>query len=224
MAGKYSFTRKSGNKKTGPIPVTTSPKETCPEVCPHKNTTCYAKWGPLGIHWNKLSDGERGISYSELLAEVKALPDETLWRHNQAGDLLKDPDYKEDTIDYCMFNELLMANKGKRGFTYTHYPMNKFNQEYIQEGNDRGFTINLSADSITQADEYVKLNIGPVVVTLPWDWDGGLYKTPDENFILTCPAVNSDSMSCETCQVCAYPMRKSIIGFPAHGTKKKEFE
>jgi len=234
MTGKYSFTLKSSNNKTGKIPVTTSPKQTCPSTCPHKETTCYAGLGPLGIHWSKLSKGERGISYSKLLAEVNALPKGTLWRHNQAGDLVPDPD-RPYLIHGVSLYDMMDANTGKKGFTYTHYKMfyhndkgkeiNSYhNQEWVQASNEEGFTINLSADTFNEADKYMKLGIAPVVVTLPWDWDISPYKTASNNTVIVCPAVYQDDVTCETCKLCQVGTRKTIVGFPAHGSRKKQFK
>ena len=59
----------SGNTKVGPIPVTTSGRETCPTDCPLYDF-CYASTGRLSIHWRKVSDGERAISYEQMLAKI----------------------------------------------------------------------------------------------------------------------------------------------------------
>ena len=54
--------RKSRNGKTGPIPVSTTSGDTCPNACPLKGSGCYAKSGPLGMHWQKVSSGARGTA------------------------------------------------------------------------------------------------------------------------------------------------------------------
>jgi hypothetical protein len=68
------------------------------------------------MHWDKVTQGERGLDWAEFLAEIKALPRHQLWRHNQAGDL---PGVG-DSLDVAKLAELTKANKGKNGFTYTH--------------------------------------------------------------------------------------------------------
>ena len=56
-----AFTKKSSNKKVGPIPVTTSSKTTCPASCPMLENGCYASAGfHTNMHWNKVTSGERG--------------------------------------------------------------------------------------------------------------------------------------------------------------------
>ena len=77
----------SGNAKTGPIPVTTSSKNTCPDSCQLKGNGCYAESGRVNMHWQKVSKGERGLSFDDALDSIKALPSGSLVRHNQAGDL-----------------------------------------------------------------------------------------------------------------------------------------
>ena len=57
------FKKKSGNSKVGPIPVTTSSADTCPKSCAMYDQ-CYAKTGPQSWHWNKVTAGERGGSWS----------------------------------------------------------------------------------------------------------------------------------------------------------------
>ena len=56
------LTNISGNRKVGPIKVTTSDKESCPSECGIADE-CYASGGPLAIHWNKVREGERGDNF-----------------------------------------------------------------------------------------------------------------------------------------------------------------
>ena len=82
----YHLSLSSSNKKTGPIPVSTSPKQTCPVDCGMKDA-CYAKIGPLNIHWIRISEGKQGDDWKTFLGKIQALSDNQIWRHNQAGDL-----------------------------------------------------------------------------------------------------------------------------------------
>ena len=83
----YFLTRKSRNAKTGPIPVSTTSADTCPNDCPFRGNGCYAEGYPLKGRWDEVTRGERGGSLEELAANIKTLPQGQLWRHNQAGDL-----------------------------------------------------------------------------------------------------------------------------------------
>jgi hypothetical protein len=169
------FTPKSTNAKVGAMPVSTTSKNTCPDACPLKGQGCYADGGPLSIVWRALSKATPGTSYAlprgnayahtweGFTRQIAALPEGTLWRHNQAGDLPGE----NDAIDAQALAMLVRANEGRNGFTYTHKPMVGDNVRAVSEANAAGFTINLSADTLSEADELAALNVGPVVVVLP---------------------------------------------------------
>ncbi|ALF51476.1 hypothetical protein K5_154 [Pseudomonas phage K5] len=207
----------SKNSKTGPMPVSTSHNGTCPDACPLKAKGCYAAYGPTAIHWKKLSNGERGVEWKEFLQQVQSISRGDLWRHNQAGDLVG----QDDIIDGITLMELVKANKGRRGFTYTHYPMNNFmNRQHVLSANRSGFTINLSGNNVAHADELADLNIAPVVTILPMDAENVSF-TPKGRKVVACPAEKSDKVNCKSCGLCQVADREYIIGFRAHGTAKK---
>jgi hypothetical protein len=215
----YHLTKKSNNAKTGPIPVSTTSSESCPESCPLKSLVCYAFTGwHLRMHWESVTKGIRGVPFAEFLSLITALPIGQLWRHNQAGDL---PGVGQ-RIDRTKLRALTKANEGKFGFTYTHKPPTTANLAAIKEANEGGFTVNLSADSLDQADAYVALQVGPVVVTLPED-QRKPFRTPSGTYVAICPAVISDTVTCATCGMCAKRARSSVIGFPVHGNGRKKF-
>jgi hypothetical protein len=217
------LTLKSANVKTGAIPVSTTEKKSCPTSCPHI-TSCYAKSGPLALHWNKVSNKDRGSSWNTFINQIKQFDPGQLWRHNQAGDLPG----AGNKIDKVKIQSLVSANNAAQalGFTYTHKPVlgrdpvAKENKVIIKNANQAGFTINLSADNLAQADKLVKLNIGPVVTLLPEDYEDKSI-TPAGNTVIVCPAQTRDNVSCSTCKLCANVNRSVIIGFKAHGTAKK---
>jgi len=213
------LTIKSANVKVGPIPVSTSSRATCPTSCAfatHNEGGCYAASGPLALHWAKVTSGERGMAWPEFTASIAALPDGQLWRHNQAGDLPGDG----ERIDAAALAALVSANAGKRGFTYTHYnPRRASNRRAIAAANAGGFTVNLSAEDMQEADELADMNIGPVAVVLPITQLTNA-RTPGGRTVVVCPAVVRDDVSCSTCQLCQR-QRSAIIGFPAHGTGAK---
>jgi hypothetical protein len=209
------FTPKSSNEKIGPIPATVSSENTCPSDCPLKESGCYAKTGPVSWHWNKVSQGLRGSSWSDLCTNISNLKPGQLWRHNVAGDLPGE----NDLIDPVMLGELVAANMGKKGFTYTHKTSNPENIHWIKSANEWGFTVNLSANNLDHADELADLNAGPVATVLPIDAPKKT-ETPKGRIVITCPATYRDDVACATCKLCAISSRETIIGFPAHGTSK----
>jgi hypothetical protein len=162
---RVHLAKRSKNTKTGPIPVSTTSADTCPDACPLKNGGgCYAEANfHLRQHWNKVTRNERGSGWGDFCEEIAALPDGQLWRHNQAGDLPG----QGDAIDRSMLSQLVEANSGKRGFTYTHKPMTPENRREIFNANKWGFTVNLSANNLAHADELAALEIAPVVTVLP---------------------------------------------------------
>lgn len=216
----YHMTRISWNRKVGPIPVITSSKSTCPAACPLKENGCYAEHGPLRMHWDKVSEGRRGGDLDDLCAQIKALPKHQLWRYGQAGDLPGDG----TVIDSGDMLKLIAANKGRKGFGYTHYdPVITENAHAIEVANASGFTVNLSANDLEHADRLADLEIGPVVTVLPADATNTA-RTPKGRLVTICPAsgTSGTNITCATCAICANPSRKAIIGFPAHGIGAKK--
>lgn len=214
------LTLRSRNKKVGPVPVSTTSSNSCPTDCPFKGNGCYAALGPLALFWNKVDAGEAGTDWDTFCEQVADLPDGQFYRHNQAGDLPGDGVH----IDIVAMSKLVTANKGKRGFTYTHYNPKRgpTNAAVIEAANRDGFTVNLSANNLEHADELADLDIGPVVVVLPADHAKRNTSTPGGRNVVTCPATYRSDVSCATCQLCQKRNRKSIVGFPAHGAAKRK--
>lgn len=212
------LTARSRNKKTGPIPVSTTTADTCNPACPHIDKTCYAAAGPLSLHWDKVTAGKRGVAWHAFCQAIARLPVGQLWRHNQAGDL---PGIGP-VVDPVKLRELVQANRGRRGFTFTHKAMTAPNRQAIRLANRHGFTVNLSADSPRRADELLALGIGPVVTVLPWNlWRRKSYHTPAGARIVICPAQTRENINCATCGLCARPERATVVGFLGHGTRKR---
>lgn len=224
MTTRVHFAPKSRNSKTGPMPVSTTEGKTCPPVCPFFNSSlCYAANGPLGMFWKKVSEGKAGIAWRAFCASIAALPEGTLWRHNQAGDLPGEG----NAIDAKSLAELVTANAGRRGFTYTHKPIdNARNRAAIKQANSRGFTINLSGNTLSHADELAGAEIAPVVVVLPSDVQGNVkgLRTPAGRRVVVCPATYREDVNCQSCGLCAVRDRQCIVGFPAHGVSSRRVD
>lgn len=205
---------KSENSKVGPIPVSTSGRQTCPDACDLKLNGCYADNFPMKIHWDRVTRGEKGYPWAEFLDKVRSMKKGQIWRHNQAGDLMG----AGDIIFYARLVELVEANEGRRGFTYTHYPAVP-NLAGIRYANQNGFTINLSADTVEKADELAALGVAPVVVIL--GRGSKIRATPGGRKIVQCPAQTIEYMTCAVCQLCQNPKREAIVGFEVHGARFK---
>ena len=180
---------------------------------------CYANGGPLAMHWAKVTRKERGDNWSTFIANVSSFKDGLLSRHNQAGDLAGDG----KQLDADANDELANAYTGKRGFTYTHYPVltSKHNARVVKRMNDTGFVVNLSANNVKHADALYDLGIGPVATVLP-EAQTTNTTTPKGRKIVVCRCNNS----CMMYHVPHVNYVQSIVmqsyGFPAHGSSKRE--
>lgn len=210
---KYHFIRTSGNSKTGPIPVTYSERETCPPSCPHYRADCYAEDFYTRLAWDKVP--ARGGTLAELCTSIEALPAGQLWRMNVAGDL---PGQGEE-LDPVALGEIVRANIGRRGFTYTH-KKSPDALHWVAHANAWGFTVNLSADDAGDADALAETGAGPVCAIVPSDTPEKSF-TPGGRTIIVCPAQTRDNVSCSTCGLCARADRAVIVGFRAHGTRAR---
>jgi len=192
---------------------------------------CYAEGGPLGQLWRGMSEAGPNASFPHgkasvrttdwkgLCSNVAALPADTVWRHNQAGDLPNTGGMLSDTL----MSDLIAANHGKRGFTYTHHNVlqSEHNRNVVECANRNGFTINLSGNNLAHADALADLGIAPVVAVLPASVEGKAdIATPKGRKVVVCPATYKDDVSCLTCKLCSIRDRKVIVGFPAHGASK----
>jgi hypothetical protein len=206
---KYHFVRESGNRKTGPIPVMYSQRETCPPSCPHYRQDCYAEDVYTRMSWDKVPT--RGGTLADLTAAIAALPAGQLWRFNVAGDL---PGAGE-TVDAHALGEIVRANTGRRGFTYSHKKTRKA-ITWARHATNWGFTVNLSADDAGEADRLAAHGL-PVVCIVPTDTPERS-TTPDGRPIVVCPAQTRDT-TCADCGLCQRANRAVIVGFRAHGTR-----
>jgi hypothetical protein len=124
-----------------------------------------------------------------------------------------------------MFAELVAANSGKRGFTYTHKHVSPENLVAIRAANRNGFTINLSANTLEEADILAGRKAGPVVVILPAN---SAYRhvehTLEGRTVIIYPESYREDLQCINCGLCADPTRTAIIGFPAHGAAFRRAE
>jgi hypothetical protein len=206
------FVAKSSNRKTGAIPVTYSERETCPPSCPHYRSDCYAEDYYTRLAWDKVA--ARGSDIWALADNIAALPDGQLWRFNVAGDL---PGCGE-AVDAATLGEIVRANIGRRGFTYTH----KKSADAImwaRHATQWGFTVNLSADDAGEADALAAHGL-PLVCIVPMDTPERT-TTPAGRPIVVCPAQTHEDKTCANCGLCQQSKRAVIVGFRAHGSRAK---
>lgn len=208
MPERFHLTQVSDNKKTGPIAVTTSSRDLCPGSCPYKAGGCYANTGPLAIHWSMVTKGTRGVTWQRHLQALKALPPKQKIRVNQAGDL---GSAKE-------ILELGKVLKGRVAWTYTHHREGSRLAAAREVNKKHGLVINLSANSVAEADRMRWLG-SPMVVALREDARPN-FKTPGGLRVVACPEQTGQVKNCDTCgnglPLCARH-RSYAIGFYPHG-------
>lgn len=203
-----------GNAKTAML-TSTSSSDTCPDNCPLKVKGCYAKSGPIAMVWKKVSDRIWETPLPEFLNRIKMLPSGSLWRFNQSGDL---PGINND-IDENTLRAIVNANKGRKGFGYSHKPLTEKNERIIREANINGFTINISVETLERVDSIIDIGL-PVVVILPEN-SNKIVKTPKGRNVLVCPQQRNPLETCARCGLCQNKDRTYAIGFIAHGISKK---
>jgi hypothetical protein len=218
---RFHLSRVSTNSKTGPIPVSTSSAATCPATCPFNNGGgCYAANYPMRHHWEAVSRGERGEPLQRFLANIAALPAGQFWRMNQAGDI----PHTAGRISRRFIRGLIAANRGRRGYTYTHHRLDiGENLPLIRQANRNGLTVNISTETETAADSAIAAGL-PAVLTVSSDESRTTWQTAAGNRVLVCPAQRSDTKTCADCQLCHKRGRRVIIAFLAHGTAKRKAE
>jgi hypothetical protein len=209
----YKFVRVSQNAKTGPMPVVYSSRTTCPDSCAHKGAGCYAETGPIAWQWRKVD--QNGVDLDALCESIRTIPRGNLWRYGVAGDLPG----QGDTLDRQALEKIVRANRGRRGFTYTH---KLSDLDAIREATKQGFTVNVSADSVQQADHYYLQGL-PVTLVIPRDAPEVTY-TPEGVRVVVCPAQTRQDVTCQSCGLCAVADRRVIVGFRAHGTGAGKIE
>jgi len=215
----FHLTSLTSNTKLG-LGVATSVADsaTCPLACPMRNKECYARFGPLSIHWRKVSNGERGTNWAEFVQKVKALPLGWKFRYGQAGDL---PSNDQKNIDNTKLQQLadVIKERQLKTWGYTHYNLTVRNTKAIKTAINKGFVINVSADTLQEADNAVAKGL-PTTVVLPMNTANTTY-TPAGNKVVVCPAQSKDNITCAECMLCHKANRSVIVGFLAHGTAKQ---
>lgn len=222
---RFHLSPRSSNAKTGPIPVSTSSRKTCPSaaVCPFKGQGCYAETGPLALHWRAVTAGTRGVPWADFLETIRALPAGQLWRHNQAGDL-----YKPGTaIGRAALEQLTEANRGRRGFTYSHHRRTPSTVQAFKAATANGFTVNASCQTEAEADGAIASGLRAVFV-VPSTETRTQWQTAGGNRAIVCPAQRSgpgfDDMTCERCRLCQARPQHVAVAFIAHGTQRRKVD
>ena len=225
----YKFVPHTQSKKVGAMPTSYSPRQTCPASCTLKNNGCYGDNFPIRLHWNRYSE-DKNDNWQDFVKSVSYFRKHNsngMWRHNIVGDLVA----KKNKIDAKKLKQLVKANKGGQVICYTHHhtilsgkkrKLSEHNLNLIRYANNKGFTINLSADTLEQADVLSATKI-PTTVVLPYtkkQFEKLSVKIADVKTLLgkkitVCPE-QTQGIKCLDCGLCSHNKRKTIIGFFKH--------
>jgi hypothetical protein len=216
-----ALTLKSSNDKTGPIPVSTTSRVSCPSTCPLAGDGgCYADAGYYTrMHWDAVTVGTRGLPVADFIAAVARIKPGSRFRHNVAGDLW----HEAGVIRGDLLRKLADAAKGLTGWTYTHHLRTAANLAAIRSAIRRGFTVNLSTEVKSEAAKLAKRGL-PVVCVVPGD-SPAKFECQGVTF-QQCPATFEGSPTqCASCgggiPLCARADRNFVITFPVHGGRAK---
>ena len=231
MTDFAALTIASSNKKTGPIAVSTTSRDNCADGCPLKGDDgCYAESGYYTrLHWDQVTEGKRGVPPLEFITQVSKLPANEMFRHDIAGYLWKDPENSK-LIYFPYLEKLAKASSHLyAAWTYTHHTLDgitgAMNKQAIFDVEQYKFIVNISTESLDVAASRQKEGF-MVTVVQP---EGGptAFRHNDVSFV-QCPATLPNStITCQTCggrkgkPLCA-TIRKVVVVFPAHGSRKKK--
>ena len=215
----YNITELSSNQKTGPIITTRHPQASCPVTCPFLGNGCYAENFPLSKHWR--NDLEKGLNFETYLDRLVTLiryrnltGQTSMIRIGEAGDIGNGVTISPQAVHLAE-----TIKDSECVIWYSHYVPDAETLPVYRSILDR-VCINVSADSPTMADHYRDLGL-PTVVVLPIGTPNVSW-TPQGRKIVACPAEKANGrVTCLTCKLCGNKDRDYIIGFRAHGGRKK---
>jgi hypothetical protein len=117
-----------------------------------------------------------------------------------------------------MLAHLVVANTGKRGYTYTHHILNNHNVPILKRCNAQGFTVNISTESLSAADDAIALGLPACTVVA--NNQPVPSHTPAGHKVVVCPAQERDT-NCAECKLCSQANRTCVVAFKAHGNAAK---
>jgi hypothetical protein len=222
----YLCVAESKSAKLRGMAITYSPRATCPTSCPLRANGCYAEVGNVGLQWRRCESGESGRPWAEHLQELERL-DAPRVRLNVAGDLPG----AGDEIDPARLRLLAAAATAgaRQAWTYTHKPAGPANLGAMRAAAALGLVVNLSADTLEDADALAETGL-PVTVVVGVDAPKDL-RTPAGRRVLICPAQldQGERITCGNCggagtALCARQERDFVVGFRAHGSARRKAE
>lgn len=216
----------SGNAKTGPMPVTYRPVQTCPRTCAFLpkseggNGGCYGTGRIFGIA-SKYATAE--TSHADAVAKLNRAPRGAKYmRDRVVGDIVA-PDGTAD-VDYLTSIAAAAAAVDLTPFGYTH-GFDLLTPGDVQRVAAAGYVLNASCETIEDVRRAVAKGLPATIVAGPELEDGTEVRTHDGmRRVVTCPAQTREDVSCASCGLCAKPRRAAVVRFLPHGTAVRQAE
>ena len=214
------MTARSGNAKTGDIPVTYRAMTTCEPTCPFLPTGeiggCYGTGRIFGM----AAKYAALVSVDSLRAKLaKRAPSARFMRDRVVGDIVTD----DGAIDhgYIATMAAIAREVDLIPFGYTH-AWRRFTGDDVARVRSTGYVMNASCESRDDVREAVALGM-PTVIASDIVEEGETFTRPDGVTlrIVTCPAQTRDDVTCASCGLCARGDRRAIVRFNIHGTARK---
>jgi len=216
------LTARSGNSKTGEIPVTYRPMSTCEPTCAFLPTGdiggCYGTGRIFAI---AAKFAQATVAYSALVERMRKgiSPSARFLRDRVVGDIVTDT----SDIDHNYISAIadLAREFALIPFGYTH-AWRRFTRDDVARVAATGYVMNASCE--TRADIRAAIDLGmPVAIASDLVTEGETFTRPDGTTarIVTCPAQTRENVTCASCGLCARTNRAAIVRFQIHGMAKK---
>ena len=213
MKTLFKITKRSGNKKVGPVTTFKSDRNSCPDTCSLKRNGCFAENAPLVWHWDKVS--KVGFEIESLASQIRKLPP-THIRWFEAGDLPKDESDQIDFKGLKLLNHAAKKHNASWGYTHNKDPdVLKFVQSLDN------VAINASAESTKEAADLAQKGIDTVAVVRTFPSKS--WREHGQRFV-ACPN-QTTGVTCYECgngkPLCSKKDRSYTIAFKTHGARVK---
>lgn len=224
-------TARSGNLKTGPIPVTSRGQWSCPTTCPFMGSGCYGEnhgRGGSPTLFDYADAAERPHDVESLAVGMRqsgrpapgARRQLPLVRDREVGDILT----ADGAIDrpYLSLVRDAARRMGRRVFGYTHVP------EVTADDIPEDYVMNASCETPEGVRDAWSRGLPAVIVG-----DRDALQAADSGArYVSCPAEvarpDGRKVTCSECGLCAMPRRMSapadvpVVVFAPHGTQKRK--
>lgn len=213
-------TARSGNAKTGDIPVTYRPMTTCEPTCPFLPSGDIGGCYGTGRIFGMAAKYAATVSVDSVRTKLrKRNPAARFMRDRVVGDVVTE----SGAIDHAYIRTIaaLAREADLIPFGYTH-AWRRMTSDDVAEIAATGYVINASCESRDDVRHAVALGMPTVIASDIVD-DGETFTRPDGTTlrIVTCPAQSRDDVTCASCGLCTRPERRAVVRFNIHGTARK---